>query len=72
MPRHEIPTIEESMRVLIDNRNLLQKTAREQDILDGGNGEVVHVFTIQDAKELPWIENVAPRKDIRHLFSGKR
>lgn len=34
---------------LIDARNTLQRTARDQDLVDGGDGKVVYHFTLYDA-----------------------
>lgn len=62
----------ESEQILRDNRELLQKTAREQDLIDGGDGTVFYVFTIQDTVDLAWKEGVPPSKNIRQLFNGKK
>jgi hypothetical protein len=49
-------------------RDLLQKAAREQDILDGGTGETIYKFTIRDAVTFAWEEGSPPKKNIRHFI----
>lgn len=47
----------------------MQKTAAEQDILDGGTGEVIYSFTIEDAMNPGWGEDGAlSQRNVRELF----
>lgn len=56
--------------LLVEFRDILQKSAREQDILDGGIGEEIYTFTIKDVDDyVSNDESVANEKQIRHLFN---
>lgn len=59
-------------QLLRKRRDLLQQTAREQDILDGGTGKKIYSFTIEDAiDDTRGDESAANSKNIRHLFNEK-
>ena len=63
------PHLTEYDKILRDHRNLIQQTAREQDILDGGTGRRVYTFTLEDAIAPGWGEDGAENdRNIRHLF----
>ena len=49
-------------------RDLLQQTAREQDMLDGGNGRTFYRYTLRDAIDLAWEEGEPSNLNIRKLF----
>ncbi|PIR79904.1 MAG: hypothetical protein COU25_02825, partial [Candidatus Levybacteria bacterium CG10_big_fil_rev_8_21_14_0_10_35_13] len=50
----------------------LQQTAKEQDLVDGGDGRIVYRFTIQDALEsdIDWGKSGdKPDRNVRRLFN---
>lgn len=56
----------------LDALETLQRTAREQDLIDGGEGRIVYRYTIQDALEsdVDWgASGDKPDMDVRHLFN---
>lgn len=58
---------------LIEARDTLQRTARDQDLVDGGDGRIVYHFTIYDAMSTDhdWGESGdRPDLNVRVLFNG--
>jgi len=63
----------EREELVINRRRLLRNTAREQDLLDGGDGKLIYIFTYEDAidAEIDWGTSGADSDlNIRTLFSN--
>lgn len=70
--KENIPFLPEYGILMGEYIQLMQKTAMEQDILDGGTGKRVYTFTLFDAMDSLNRDESAPTdKNIRHLFNNK-
>lgn len=65
--------METAFEYLVEARDTLQRTAREQDLVDGGDGRIIYRFTLYDAMftNHDWGES-GDRSDrnVRVLFNG--
>jgi hypothetical protein len=62
-------------RLECEARRLLQETAKDQDLVDGGDGEIIYEFTYEDAIETTedWgAVGEKPDLNIRNLFNLKK
>lgn len=62
-----------ALEYLAEARDTLQKTAQEQDLVDGGDGRIVYRFTLYDAMptDCDWGgSGDRPDRNVRVLFNS--